>query len=418
MLSAQKFIDLHGMDYKSIAIEDEVDTYIAEMEAGLLLQGSSLLMAPSYVEAKSDVAKNEPVICIDAGGTNFRIGVAGFNSDGKYFMDRVERFFMPGVERSLQAREFFRVLAQIIEPYLAYSQKIVMSFAYRAKSTESADMEIMVMTKEVKVLGAEGMLLGREIKKELAAMGHGGVEIIVINDTVACALSGKAEFLNEDYGAFTGTILGTGSNSCYIEKNANIDVVGRKEGCMAVNLEAGNYNKFPRTDIDRAFDESTMFPGVGLAEKMSSGGYMGAICDFILKYAERENVFEATRFCEIEKLSSESVNEFLENGSGILLAFGAAAEDGEKARYILENMVLRAARLVAVQMAAIAIKSPKANERVLMAVEGSLYENMYGLKQELKKTLVSYLKSKGISAALETIDHAVLKGCAIAGLGR
>ncbi len=41
--------------------------------------------------------------------------------------------------------------------------------------------------------------------------------MIVINDSVASALSGMAEKNGAGYGAYTGTILGTGSNSCYVE---------------------------------------------------------------------------------------------------------------------------------------------------------------------------------------------------------
>lgn len=418
MTKAQEFIARHNMDYRGIVLGEQVKPYLLEMERGLSTGEGSLLMVPSYVELKKDVRRNEAIICIDAGGTNFRIGVARFDEDGRFVMDEVERFLMPGVEYPLEANEFFRLLAEIIEPYLTYSRQIVMSFAYRARSTENIDMEIEEMTKEVSVIGAKGALIGYEIKKELVGMGYQDVKIAIINDTVASALSGKAVFFNKGYDAFTGTILGTGSNSCYIEKNANIRRICRQDGNMAVNLEAGNYACFPRSDIDQEFDRSTMYPGIGLAEKMSSGGYLGSLCEFALRKAEEEQVLCASRFNGIKKLRSEHVSEYLENGGGIIGTWFESGEDKANARQILENIVLRAARVVAVQMAAIAIKSSCGGEKILMTIEGSTYEKMHGLKQELHNELTQFLKEKSINAHIKTVDHAVLKGCAIAGLGK
>ena len=42
------------------------------MKNGLEGKESSLLMLPTYIEAEGAVKPNEPVVAIDAGGTNFR----------------------------------------------------------------------------------------------------------------------------------------------------------------------------------------------------------------------------------------------------------------------------------------------------------------------------------------------------------
>jgi len=418
MTKAQEFIARHSMDYRDIVLDEQVGTYIDEMEKGLSGNNSSLLMIPTYMSLADSVRLGENVICIDAGGTNFRIGVAHFDENGKYVLEEMKKLLMPGVERQLTAKEFFRAFADIIEPYLCYAKKVAISFAYRTISTPDVDNEIIVITKEVKVTGVEGKLLGKEIKAELAGMGHDDVDIIVINDAVASALAGKAEKMKEGYGAFTGTILGTGCNSCYIEDNGNITKVDVPAGKMAVNLEAGSYGRFPRTDIDMAYDATTIHPGLGIAEKMASGAYLGGLCGFALYRAAEEGVFETKAIEEAVKMRSEDVSEYLEQGSGIVAEYMINSDDEENARLILRNIVLRAARVVAVQMAAIAEKSFRTNNRICMSVEGSVYEKMDGLRGELHRALLEYLGGRGIEADLITIDMAVMKGCAIAGLSR
>ena len=132
-----------------------------------------------------------------------------------------------------------------------------------------------------------------ELKASFEKLGIHGGRIVVINDSVATCLAGKAEKINEGYGSFTGTILGTGSNSCYMENIQNIAKLHgfSDDGVMVINTEAGNYSEIPRSDIDLAFDESMLNPGRGIFEKMASGGYLGGLCDFTLRAAGREGVF-------------------------------------------------------------------------------------------------------------------------------
>ena len=293
MLTANEFIRKHKMEYTSIDVKNEMDTYIDEMKKGLCGEKSSLLMIPSYITLKSEVKREKPVICVDAGGTNLRVAVAKFSEDGSFCTEEFQRYLMPGVEKELEAEEFFDILADYILPFTKITKNIVISFAYRAKILPDIDCEIVEITKEVKVKNAGGKLLGREICAALAKKGADGCNIVVVNDSVATALAGKAEKLNDGYGSFTGTILGTGSNSCYIEYMRNIaKLEGGEEGLMVINTEAGSYNKVPRSDIDIAYDESTQNPGIGVFEKMTSGGYLGPLCDFTLRTAAREGVFE------------------------------------------------------------------------------------------------------------------------------
>lgn len=419
MSKAAEFIKKHNMDYRDIVIEQEIPRYLEEMQAGLDGKPSSLLMLPTYLKLNDEVEKNKPVVCIDAGGTNLRIAVARFNDGGEFVMSEISRDTIPGAERELSAQEFFDVMAQLIAPFCKYSHNMVLSFAYRTSSTQDIDAEIIDITKEVKVRGARGKLLAKEITSSLERLGIPGVKMIVINDSVASALAGKAEHLNDGFGAYTGTILGTGSNSCYIEETRNIGKLKADNyGLMVVNTEAGSYDKLKRSDIDIAYNKTTEEPGLGIAEKMTSGAYLGALGGFTLACAAQEGVFKTKGIELAEKLTTADISEFLSDGSGLVTEYMVDEEDEANAREILKNIALRAARLAALQMAAMAEKSYKANKRVCMSIEGTTYEKMPFLKEELKSVLTDYTQSRGLDIKLFTIKHAVLKGCAIAGLSR
>ena len=417
MQSAKEFIEKHGMSYTGIDIGAEMGAYLDEMKRGLCGGGGSLLMIPSYIVLNGKVKREKPVVCVDAGGTNLRSSVAKFLEDGTFYTDEIDRYVLPGVEKELEAQEFFDILAELILPYTEITRDIVVSFAYRAKILPNIDCEIVEITKEVKVKGAAGKRLGKEICASLRKMGAGNCRVTVINDSVATSLAGMAEKLEEGYGSFTGTILGTGSNSCYMEDIRNIvKLCDAGEGAMVINTEAGSYDKIPRGDIDIAFDQSLQNPGVGVFEKMTSGGYLGALCAFTLRTAAEEGLFRKAVIPE--SLSTADVNHFLTDGSGALGGCFPDERDAEAAREILLNIVLRAGRLLALQMAAVAVKARKENNRICMTVEGTTYEKMYGLKKEALTTLLPYLSSMGIDADVISVDLAVLKGCAIAGLSR
>ena len=101
MLTAQEFIKTHKMEYTSIDIAEQMEAYLDEMKKGLCGEESSLLMIPTYISLKSEVKREKPVICVDAGGTNLRITVAKFLQDGSFHTEEINRYMMPGVEKEV-----------------------------------------------------------------------------------------------------------------------------------------------------------------------------------------------------------------------------------------------------------------------------------------------------------------------------
>lgn len=416
MSKAKEFIERHRLEADRIRLDEQIGPYLVEMEKGLAGEDSCLLMIPTFLSPRRDLPRNEPILCVDAGGTNLRICTAYFDDDGVFRHSDIAKYIMPGVEKELDADEYFTLVADFVRPFLAQSRRICISFAYRTKVTDKIDAEIIELTKEVNVRNPEGRLLGAEVVGALKRMGEDDVSAIVINDTVAGSLSGRSDF--PGYGAYTGTVLGTGSNSCYSESYDKIPKIASlpDEGEMVINTEAGSYDKMPRTDIDIAFDATTKNPGIGVAEKMTSGAYLGPLCGFTLRVAGAEGVFSSDAIEHLHHLKSKDASAFLHGDDAPLSEYLLTEADLQGAREILGEIADRAARLVALQMAACVMKSVRTSDDILMTMEGSTYQKFYGLKDGIHRYLFSYLESQGLHGRIETPEFVVLKGCLIAGL--
>lgn len=417
-MDIDKFLEKHNINCTDYGIADNLPAYLNEMQRGLNGEGSSLLMLPTYIEKCDNFPADEDIICVDAGGTNLRICLAHFDTRRNLIISDLNRYTMPGVGKTLSSGEFFDTLAELIYPYCEKSTRIGMSFAYRAKTTSNHDAEIIEITKEVSVEGADGMLLGAEILNSLRKKGADNMRIVVINDTVAVALSGEAEVSADGDGVFTGTILGTGSNSCYFEKNS---AIGKVQGLvpdsqMLINTEAGSYNLMTRSDLDISYDKSTIHPEIGVFEKMASGGYLGALTQWIIHAAANEGVFSQDSLKELSGLTTPDISLFAENGSGKISEYNLTDSDASSLKKLIDTIIERAARLVALQMSACIAKNNIANAEIYAVIEGSTYEKLTGLKPLLHRYLKEYWDSLGQQIHLLTPESAVLKGCAIAGL--
>ena len=82
------------------------------------------------------------------------------------------------------------------------------------------DGRLLKWTKEMKAPEVIGRFIGKGL---LEALGRGGAgkSVVLLNDTVATLLAGKAAD-KKRYGSYVGFILGTGTNIAYLEKNENI----------------------------------------------------------------------------------------------------------------------------------------------------------------------------------------------------
>lgn len=425
MKKAQKFLKNHQLTASELNIKELVSSFLSEMKNGLDGKKSSLLMLPTYIEAEGEVKVNDPVIAIDAGGTNFRVAKVYFDSNLKLVTDTVQNYKMPAVDEELSKKEFFDTFANYLEDYKTASEKIGFCFSYAAEIFPNKDGKLLEWSKEVKAPEVIGEMIGEQL---LAAMGTPEKKLVLMNDTVSTLLAGKAATAKKTYDTFLGFILGTGTNTSYIEQNSNITKNPEldKEGSQIINIESGNFDKVPRTDIDIAFDNSTKNPGRYSFEKMFSGGYFGGLCTTALKIAAGEGLFTGEtqkRLNSLAELSTEEVNNFVsgtELAKNLLTTALISEEDRTNVAIIINGLIERAAKLVAANLASVILKTEKGktSERpVLMTIEGTTFYKLNNFQTMVEDFLQKFLSGKNRRYyEIVEVENSSLLGAAIAAI--
>lgn len=425
MNEAQQFIKKHQLSAENMSTNDLVNDFLSEMAAGLSGKESSLLMIPTYIEADKQLTANLPVIAIDAGGTNFRTAKVHFDDNMQLIVSDLRSEKMPAVDKELSTEEFFKAMAALIEDYKDYSDKIGFCFSYAVEVYPNKDGKLLEWSKEVKAPDVIGKMVGKNL---LEAMGTPEKHLVLLNDTVATLLAGQAATASRTYDAYIGFILGTGTNTCYIESNKNITKAPdlEQEQSQVINIESGNFGKIPRTDIDLLFDTQTKNPGRYSFEKMISGGYFGGLCTAALRVAANEGVFSETskyNVKELLELSSEEVNNFV---SGIdlnenrLTQALSSEEDKLFAAQIIEALIERAAKLVAANLGAVILKTGKAKSEdkpLLMTIEGTTFYKLKDFRLMFEKFLKEFLSGDNQRYyEIVEVENSSLIGAAIAGI--
>ncbi len=425
MNEAQQFIKKHQLSADEINIDTVVKDFLNEMNAGLSGDESSLMMIPTYIEADKQLKANLPVIAIDAGGTNFRTAKVHFDDNMKLIVEDLKNGKMPAVDEELSKEEFFRAMAAFLENSKDYSDKIGFCFSYAVEIFPNKDGKLLEWSKEVKAPEVIGQMIGKNL---LEAMGTPDKHVVLLNDTVATLLAGQAATAGKQYDTYLGFILGTGTNTCYIENNKNITKTPELDAndSQIINIESGNFGKAPRSDIDLLFDSQTKNPGRYTFEKMFSGGYLGGLCTAALRVAANEGVFSGEskqNVKELTELSSEEVNKFelgVDMQQNRLAQALANEEDMNYARQIIEAIIERAAKLVAANLAAVIMQTGKARsaERpVLMTIEGTTFYKLKNFQSMFEDFLKGYLSGDNQRYyEIVEVENSSLVGAAIAGI--
>jgi hexokinase len=449
MDKAQQFLKEHKMAASELSMEELVNDFLQEMKKGLDGKDSSLLMLPTYIEAEGEVKANVPVVAIDAGGTNFRAAKVYFDENMELKTENIQLNKMPAVDEELSKNEFFNTFAQYLEDYKNVSDKIGFCFSYAAEIFPNKDGKLLEWSKEVKAPEVIGEMVGENL---LNAMGTPNKQLVLMNDTVSTLLAGKAATAGKIYDTYIGFILGTGTNTSYIEPNKNITKTPGLDmaGSQIINIESGNFGKVPRTDLDIAFDNTTKNPGRYTFEKMFAGGYFGGLCTVALKTAADEGLFtEETkrRIDTLPELTTEQVNKFV---TGIdldsetpaeSLSVGqqkktatrvgeieinilgdALTEDEDKIRAcaIIDGLIERAAKLVAANLASVILRTGKAKSEdkpVLMTIEGTTFYKLKNFQSMFESFLKKFLSGdKKRYYEIVEVENSSLLGAAIAAI--
>ncbi len=419
----EKWIDKNNLGPGAIDIAKTVKLFTSEMEKGLTPAGSSLPMIPTYVETDTRPPVNVSAISIDSGGSNLRIASIRFDARSKASIESFEAYPVPGKTEQVTIDDYFDYLAERIAPIAKGKDRIGYCFSFPAKILPSKDGSILHFDKEIKVTGGEGRLLGAGLLSALSKRGVTNLKkVVVVNDTVATALGGRAQMSGMHHSGYFGLILGTGLNICYPEQKMNITKepsVAEQGGTMLVNIESGFFDKMTRGPIDKELDAASREPGKSQMEKMIAGAYIGQIFRHSVKKATEEGILEGFLSDRIEGAGTIEMSKFIADPYvGMYSDACMSEEDREGAWKIATSIVERAAKLVTVMVLSAGLKYGEGSnpmQPIYVAGEGATLHKMKGLRENVVHYIRQYSDTyKNVYVDLGSAENAVVYGCAMA----
>ena len=427
MKTPEEFLEENGFTVaEKIDRQGMISTFLSEMEKGLKGEASSLRMIPTYVGVDGKIPQGAKAAVLDAGGTNFRSAVVSIPPQVE---DRKNQP-MPGAKSDVSEDDFYAAFAEELKRVApkATVKKFGWCFSYNCDATPDLDAKLNCWTKGIRAPEIVGQYVGKELLKRL-----GGGEIAIVNDTVATLLAAKATEGDKTYSSYLGFILGTGTNTAYVEKNPNIVKLPGldPEGSMIINAESGSFDKIAQSAFDAAMDAKTVDTGHNVLEKMIAGGYLGGVGLEVFKSAARAGMFSEKAAKAIGGLGSLETMDFdnfcaafrKEGRENPLDAVFADPDDAKMARRLGIPVFERAAVLTAIHLAAFCIKSgegAEASAPIAINADGSTYYKTRAIpfaetvKRELDDMLV---RRRNIHYCITPqVDDAPMVGAAIAAM--
>lgn len=426
---AKSFLKRHGIDVQGIDREALLERFQLEMTAGLKGASSSLMMIPSFLSIDKPVKTNTPVVVLDAGGTNLRAAIVRFDVSGKAEIGSFFKRPMPGTQGELSAEAFYDAFADFLMPVIDASESIGFCFSYPAEITPECDARLLQWSKQIEVPSVVGTMIGSGLCRHLEKRGYKR-RAVILNDTVATLLAGRSMGLARDYSAYVGFILGTGTNTAYVEQNRQI--TKRKDldptGSMAVNVESGAFRAIEQSDFDKMVDATTIDPGKFTFEKMISGAYLGRIGFAILQTAAKEGLFSAKAaklFDSWQTVQNKDLDDFCGGApteDNPFLSPELTTADQEAVVSLCTPVYERSAVLTSVNIASAVLKTGAGFDParpVCVNVDGSTYHRTRTgqfrtrVREELQQLLVERRKC---FYELVRVDESPVIGAAVAGL--
>ena len=427
----RQFAENYDLGCPAFDLDGECRKFIREMERGLDGEKSSLRMIPTYISMENDLTVDKSVIVIDAGGTNLRVAVVRVSGRKELVVESFDKYPMPGAAGEISAEEFFGTIADYLMPVLDKSDTISFCFSYAIEPLDDKDCKVLEIRKQLNVKGLIGEKIGSRLNAELRRRHLGAKQIIVFNDSVSTLLAGRATVVDRKFDGFVGFILGTGTNTCYMEDVSNIQKLSgsKVSGSMLINTESGGYGCFPLPGLVELFDRSTGDPGKYIYEKMISGKYQGPLALTAIQTACQDGIFSASfaaRADNLKRLEAAEVDSFIDSrGTKGALAqcltepLQERSDDRQRLLYLLDLIAEHTSALVTVNLAAVLIKSKRKGTGypVCISLDGSVCNHSKTFTDKLNKNFNNYVLGKlGIRSEFVYVKDASLLGAAIAGL--
>ena len=120
---------------------------------------------------------------------------------------------MPGITAEVGKDEFFGTMAGYVRDVAAKSPNVGFCFSYPIEMFPSKDGRALYFSKEIKAPEAAGQMIGESLSQALVRLGVSQPkQFVLLNDTVATLLAGRAETSGRRFDSYIGFILGTGTN--------------------------------------------------------------------------------------------------------------------------------------------------------------------------------------------------------------
>ena len=406
-----------------------------DMRKGLRKEPSDQDMIRTFCNPPKNTAKNQSVIVIDAGGTNFRSCLVTFDNEGVPTISDMEKTRMPGVEKELSRKDFFEQIAQNLEHLKNKSDRIGFCFSYPMEIQHDGDGILLGFSKEVKAPEVIGSKVGECLKAALAEHGWNTIkQVTMCNDTTSALLAGAATAGDTHrYSSYIGYILGTGMNAAYLQPDTRhceecSDVAVQIDEQIIV-CESGKFKNINRSDFDIEFDKTTVKPGSFYLEKQCSGAYLGPVSTIIIQTAAKEGLFSekmAQELLKLEPLTLIEMDKYLHSpynkdcALGKLACETATPEDCDILFQLLDAIVERSARCSAAILIACAIQTgagKNASNPVCILCNGTTFYKTYKVRERTYGYLDEVLTNKlGIFWDIVSAENDITLGTAIAGL--
>ncbi len=424
----QEFLLKHELHASQYDMSTITQAMLDEMEAGLQGKSSSLPMLPSFITLLEDVPVGKPLIVLDAGGTNFRSSLVTFQEDGEILVEGFKKRPMPGIDREVSADEFYGALADHMVHIADKSDHIGFCFSYATEILPSREGIPLYFSKEVKAKGVLNKPLGEGLLNALAERGVdvSKKKVAILNDTVATLLAAKARTMDKEYSGYIGFILGTGTNTAYLENGqriGKIDSAYRNED-QIVNMESGCFG-LVGGDLDQAFDGGTKHPGESLFEKKISGAYLGPLVRVVLQQAAKEGLFSpetANTILALESLSNIESDDFMHNprkGKSPLTQLIKHPEDITTVVAIIDGVVERATKLAACNLSAVVLRGNAGEDPSLpicINADGTTFYKNHNFAVRVHRYLQEFLVEKHHRYyEIIQVDNSPTLGAALAG---
>jgi len=400
--------------YSAAELKEVSDGVLTSMNQGLATHGSLLQMLSTYIFSLPNGREKGRFWAVDIGGTNLRIMCIdmhpGRDPQVNLFKCKVSESVMTSTEE-----ELFGSIADLIKTHLE-SMGVTMggekmptgfTFSFPVRQTGLTSGTLVKWAKGFNALGCVGKDVVSMMQTQFDSRGVPLRIDALVNDTIGTLV---ASSLQHGPACKVGLIIGTGYNSCYIEKAEALqskDPVPEefRSGFTIVNTECGNYSghglKVNPQDVE--VDETSPNPGHQRLEKLISGMYLGPIVHNTLVKLQRDGLWlsqsgssssgsgaklSTADMAEIQKLGGESgefdeaaadtVRRILVENGGFLGAESASAEELRTVFKVVDAVGLRSSRLASVTIVSLlrrmrenGVVGPK--ERVTIAVDGTVF---------------------------------------------